>query len=209
MDPPSSCTLDTMRWRLLLLSAATLAAACGGGERTAPPAAERAVEETAWFVDRAKETGLDFVHVNGMSGELYYPEMFGPGVGLIDIDNDGDLDVYVVQGQMLGSTPRPDLRDRLFRNDLTIAADGARTLRFTDITVAAGVDVGTYGMGVAAGDFDNDGWTDIYRMGLDGAVLLRNDGGRFRDVTRAAGVANAGSWGVSAAFVDYDRDGWL
>src|SRR5688572_28223297 len=155
MDPPSSCTLDTMRWPLLLLWAASLAAACGGGG--AAPAADRAVDQPAWFVDRAKESGLDFVHVNGMSGELYYPEMFGPGVGLIDIDNDDDLDIYVVQGQMLGSTARADLRDRLFRNDLTVAADGSRTLRFTDITDAAGVDVRTYGMGVAAGDFDNDG----------------------------------------------------
>jgi hypothetical protein len=205
MDPPSSCTLNTMRWLVLLL-AASLAAACGGGDGAAPAGP---APSSAWFVDRAKEAGLDFVHVNGMSGELYYPEMFGPGVGLIDIDNDDDLDIYVVQGQMLGSTTRADLRDRLFRNDLTIAADGSRTVRFADITDAAGIDVRTYGMGVAAGDFDNDGWTDLYRMGLDGAVLLRNDGGRFRDITRAAGVGNTGSWGVSAAFVDYDRDGWL
>lgn len=171
-----------------------------------------------WFVERAAEAGLTFVHFNGMSGRFYYPEMFGPGVGLVDIDNDGDLDVYVVQGQMLGNSApagatgllHGELRDRLFRNDLIVRADGTRTLRFTDVTAISGIDIRSYGMGVAAGDFDNDGWIDLYRTGVGGGVLLKNRGdGTFQDVTSAAGVANAGSWGVSAAFVDYDRDGWL
>jgi hypothetical protein len=184
-----------------------------GGDATS-----RAEAARQWFVDAAA-SGLDFVHFNGASGEFYYPEMFAPGVGLIDVDNDSDLDVYVVQGQMLGrgkSTdaalmrPRGDLRDRLFRNDLVIAADGTRTLRFTDVTEASGIDVRTYGMGVAAGDVDNDGRVDIYRTGFGRGVLLRNNGdGTFADVTEASGTANAGGWGVSASFVDYDRDGWL
>jgi hypothetical protein len=175
--------------------------------------------EREWFSERAREAGLEFTHFNGMSGEFYYPEMFAPGVGLIDIDNDDDLDVYVTQGQMLGPgktiadavmPPRGTLNDRLFRNDLTVAADGLRTLRFTDITEASGIDMRTFGMGVAAGDFDNDGWVDIYRTGTAGGVLLRNNrNGTFADVTIASGTANAGAWGVSAAFVDYDRDGWL
>jgi len=182
-----------------------------------------AVTSGAWFTERAAESGLGFVHFNGMSGELYYPEMFAPGVGLIDFDNDGDLDVYVVQGEMLAASsaasgalaratlaPQSELRDHLFRNDLTIRADGRRAMTFTDVTVQSGIDVRTYGMGVAAGDVNNDGWIDIYRTGFGQAVLLQNRGnGTFADVTRQSGSASAGDWSVSAAFVDYDRDGWL
>jgi enediyne biosynthesis protein E4 len=150
---------------------------------------------------------------------MYYPEIMAPGVALLDFDNDGDLDVYVVQGQMLGPgktladatfPPDGELRDRLFRNDLQVNADGTRVLRFTDVTDESGIDVRTYGMGVAAGDFDNDGFVDIYRTGLSGSVLLRNNGdGTFSDVTERSGTGNPGGWGVSASFVDYDRDGWL
>jgi hypothetical protein len=193
-------------------------AACSGGtsatSSTAPPPP---TEE--WFVERAKETGLDFVHFNGMSGEQYYPEIMAPGVALFDYDNDGDLDVYLVQGTMLGANktlkdatfpPSGPLGDRLFRNDLTIAADGTRTLRFTDVTGPSGINVTSYGMGVAAADYDNDGFVDLYRTSLSGSVLLRNNGnGTFSDVTAKAGVGNPNGWGVPASFVDYDRDGWL
>ena len=197
-----------------------LLVACGRGaspENAAPTAPDASGGE--WFVERAKEVGLDFVHFNGMSGEVYYPEIMAPGVGVFDYDNDGDLDVYVVQGQMLGPgktikdaiyPPRDLPRDRLFRNDLAVAADGRHTLRFTDVTGQSGIDVRTYGMGVAAGDFDNDGWTDLYRTGLDDTVMLRNNGnGTFSDVTEKTGTGNRGRWSVPAAFVDYDRDGWL
>ena len=121
-----------------------------------------------WFIDRARETGLDFVHVNGMSGQLYFPEMMGPGVALFDHDNDGDLDVYFVQGRMLGSSPSPDGETtgppggRLFRNDLSVNPDGTRTLRFTDVTDSSGIAATGYGMGVATGDFNNDGCADLY-----------------------------------------------
>src|SRR5688572_3713217 len=206
-----------MRLALAIVLAAVTA--CGGTAPTSSVPGGTVFEaEAAWFVDRAAEAGLDFVHFNGMSGEFYYPEMFAPGVGLIDVDNDGDLDLYVVQGQMLGSkplssatiAPRGELRDRLFRNDLRVLADGTRTLRFTDVTAQSGIDLRTYGMGVAAGDFDNDGWIDLYRTGFGGGTLLRNNGdGTFVDVTARTGTANQGSWGVSASFVDYDRDGWL
>src|SRR4029077_16828726 len=103
-----------------------------------------------WFTDRAAETGLDFVHFNGASGEFYYPEILPPGIALFDYDNDGDLDVFIVQGQMLGKKALADalfpprdpssLRGRLFRNDLEIHADGTRTLRFTDVTSGSGID---------------------------------------------------------------------
>ena len=142
-----------------------------------------------------------------------------PGVGLLDYDNDGDLDIYVVQGQMLGKNktlkdavyqPLGPLKDRLYRNDLTVNADGTRTIRFADVTDASGINLQSYGMGVAAGDFDNDGWVDIYRTGLDQSVLLRNNGnGTFSDVTKQSGTSNRGAWAVPAAFVDFDRDGWL
>ena len=195
--------------------------ACGreSGENAPADAAAATAAAAPWFVERATETGLDFVHFNGMSGEVYYPEIMAPGVGLLDYDNDGDLDVYVVQGQMLGAgktlndaiyQPRGELRDRLFRNDLTVGTDGTRTLRFVDVTAQSGIDVRSYGMGVTAGDIDNDGWVDIYRTGLDRTVMLRNNGdGTFSDVTEKSGTANRGRWSVPAAFVDYDRDGWL
>src|SRR5262245_4925807 len=214
-----------MKCGSVMLAAALLVCACSraSSERAATEGSSspRATEAPAgdWFVDRAKETGLDFVHFNGMSGERYYPEIMAPGVGLIDYDNDGDLDVYVVQGQMPGKgktlkdatyQPVSPLSDRLFRNDLTVAADGTRVLHFTDVTDAAGINVHSYGMGVAVGDYDNDGWVDIYRTGLDDSVLLHNNGnGTFSDVTARAGVVNRGAWSVPAAFVDIDRDGWL
>ncbi len=206
------------------LLATLILTACGRGSSANAPAPETSVSKPAsaegeWFVDRAKEAGLDFVHFNGMSGELYYPEIMAPGVGLLDYDNDGDLDIYVVQGQMLGKTktlkdavyqPLGPLKDRLYRNDLTVNADGTRTIRFADVTDASGINVQSYGMGVAAGDFDNDGWVDIYRTGLDQSVLLRNNGnGTFSDVTKQSGTSNRGAWAVPAAFVDFDRDGWL
>ena len=98
------------------------------------------------------------MHVNGMSGEFYMPEILGPGVALFDYDNDGDLDVYLVQG---GGFVRRDSNDRLYRNDLTVGADGAWTLRFTDVTAASRIEARGYGMGVATGDIDNDGWVDL------------------------------------------------
>ncbi len=212
--------------RLVAWVLAIVAAACGGSGSGAPAggASAREGRGTApvvgdWFVERATQTGLDFVHFNGMSGEQFYPEIMAPGVGVFDYDNDGDLDVYIVQGQMLGAgktlkdatyPPVGPLRDRLFRNDLAVAADGTPALHFTDVTESSGIDVRTYGMGIATGDYDNDGFVDLYRTGLNGGVLLHNNGnGTFADVTLRSGTGNTGGWGVSAAFVDIDRDGWL
>ena len=173
-----------------------------------------------WFAERAEASGLDFVHFNGMSGEYYFEEMVGSGVALLDYDNDGDLDVYLVQGAMLGEGKTLDdalipprmplpLTDRLYRNDLAVAADGTRTLRFTDVTAESGLDVPQYGMGAATGDYDNDGWVDLYltRRGPD--QLYRNNGdGTFTDVSERAGTSQPG-WSISASFFDLDRDGWL
>jgi enediyne biosynthesis protein E4 len=208
------------------LRTSTLLVVClclsGCGSSRKPRPADDAAGATGagveWFTERAQASGLDFVHFNGMSGELYYPEIMAPGVALLDYDNDGDLDVYVVQGQMLGSKPVTQatfppsgvLKDRLFRNDLVVNADGTRTIHFTDVSDQSGINIQSYGMGVAVGDFNNDGFVDIYRTSLSGSVMLRNNGdGTFTDVTKQTGTEDRGGWGVSAAFVDYDRDGWL
>jgi hypothetical protein len=169
-----------------------------------------------WFVDATAATGLDFVHVNGMSGAYSMVEIMAPGVALFDYDNDGDLDAYFVQGQPLvpaapGDRPRDQgLSDRLFRNDLEVNPDGTRKLRFTDVTRESRIVARGYGMGVAAGDVDNDGWTDLYLTKFDAPnQLLHNNGdGTFTDVSRASGTDHR-SWSVSASFVDVDRDGWL
>ena len=171
------------------------------------------------------DSGIDFVHFNGMSGEYYMAEINSGGGALFDYDNDGDLDVYVVQGQMLGPNrdlakatfppehPSP-LTDRLYRNDLVVNEDGSRRLRFTDVTAEAGLETAAYGFGVAAGDVDNDGWVDLYVTRLGSNTLLRNSGpgddGRvtFTDVTRAS-AADDDRWSVPVSFADFDRDGWL
>ena len=185
------------------------------------PASAQPGGADAWFTDRASATGLDFVHFNGMSGELYLAEIIGPGGALLDFDNDGDLDVYLVQGRMVGPGKTLDdalvqpsraglpLTDRLYRNDLEIRSDGARTLRFTDVTAGSGLDAASYGMGAATGDFDGDGWMDVYRIGLGDNHLFRNNGdGTFTDVTGRLGSRDP-QWTAASSFVDFDRDGWL
>jgi len=178
------------------------------------------VAASDWFVDRAAATGLDFTHFNGMSGAQYYAEHMGPGVALFDYDNDGDLDIFIPQGQMLGAGrtiaqalfppkgPQP-VKGRLFRNDLQVASDGTRTLRFTDVTEASGLNAVAYGMGAATGDYNNDGCVDLYVTALGRNELFRNNcNGTFTDVSRESRTDESG-WSSSAAFVDYDRDGWL
>ena len=172
------------------------------------------------FGDRTRDAGIDFVHFNGMCGQHYYYEMMGPGVALFDYDNDGDLDVLLLQGCMLapgktwadawfpptGSGP---LRARLYRNDTVIHSNGDRTLKFTDVTEESGLDARGYGMAVAAGDFNNDGWVDLYIANYGYSQLWRNNGnGTFTDVTQASGT-NVAGWSSSASWVDFDRDGWL
>jgi hypothetical protein len=191
--------------------------ACGAAAPDERPAQAAASADPApdWFVDRAEAAGLDFVHFNGMTGRFYQPEIMAPGTALFDFDNDGDLDVYLVQSRMLAAgaplLPTPgSLEDRLYRNDLIVHADGRRELRFTDVTAASGIRTRGYGMGVATGDIDNDGDVDIYVTGFGRNQLFRNEGsGRFTDVSAASGTGDERSWGVSAAFVDFDRDGWL
>jgi len=188
--------------------------ACLAGCR---PAEQPAVvaQPLEWFVDRTEETGLTFTHFNGMTGDFYYPEVMPPGVALLDFDNDGDLDVFVIQGDMFSgklidsalSPPKSPLSSRLFRND--VAGPKGPGLRFTDVTEQSRIDVRGYGMGAAAGDYDNDGCVDLYVTKLGSNQLLHNNcDGTFSDATAVSRTADPG-WSVSAAFVDVDRDGWL
>jgi hypothetical protein len=188
--------------RAFLSSAAALAALAPALPRAAPPPARPP------FVDRTRETGLDFVHLNGMSGRLYILEIIGAGGALLDYDGDGDLDLYAVQGGPLGPGAPAGPGDRLYRNDLT-GPDGARSIRFVDVTGSAGVRPTGYGMGATTGDFDNDGWTDLFLTRYGSSQLLRNRGdGTFVDVTQAV-PAGGPRWSTAASAFDYDRDGWL
>lgn len=173
----------------------------------------------ALFADVSERVGLDFKHFNGMTGSFYFPEMTGQGGALLDYDNDGDLDVYLLQGALLGNDRMSQalfpfrgsgpLGDRLFRNDLQIASDGSRRLKFVDVTEASGIRATGYGMGVATGDFDNDGRIDLYVTNYGANQMWHNNGdGTFSNVTQVSGVDDP-RWSTSAAFVDYDRDGWL
>ncbi|MCP3978040.1 MAG: CRTAC1 family protein [bacterium] len=183
---------------VLLLAIATAGLACrAGGD--APSA--------ALFEDVTPDVGLDFVHVNGMSGELYLCEMMGPGAALFDYDGDGDLDAFIVQGHHLGAGGVPDDApgDRLFANQLVESG----VLRFRDVTAEAALDSRGYSMGVAAGDYDADGHVDLYVTRFGDNVLWRNVGdGTFAERTIAAGVAES-RWSVSASFVDTNGDGLL
>ena len=165
------------------------------------------------FREIATEAGLNFHHLNGATGQHYMPEIMGPGVALFDYDNDGDLDIYLVQGTRLDASakvlnPPPagwKPGNRLFKNLLAETGE----LRFVDVTEKAGVGHIGYGMGVAAGDYDNDGFLDLYVTNFGHNVLYHNNGdGTFTDVTRESGVDDP-HWSTSAAWVDFDGDGWL
>ncbi len=176
----------------------------------------RAAADRVVFTDASGSAGLDFRHWNGMSGRLYYPEVVGAGAALFDYDNDGDLDLYLVQGSFLGNegnrTAAPTgwngdwpPRDRLYRNNLE-PGSGSYSVRFEDVTDDSGIAAFGYGMGVVAADFDNDGWVDLYVLNLGDNQLWRNLGdGTFSDRTEAS-AANDPRWSVAAAAGDVDGD---
>ena len=179
-----------------------------------------ASSQTRLFREAAQETGLNFHHFTGGTGEFYMPEIMGAGGALFDYDNDGDLDAYLIQGAMLddkkkpGEAKFPPPKDwkpgnRLYRNELIPSGK----LRFTDVTEKSGAGGAGYGMGAATGDYDNDGDVDLFVSNFGPDALYRNNGnGTFTDVTREAGPPASlddPRWSSSASFVDYDRDGDL
>ena len=150
----------------------------------------------------ALKSGISWRHVNGRSPEYYLPETTGAGCAFLDYDNDGWMDIYLVNsGKCDFYDPQPPLRNALYRNN----RDGT----FTDVTEKAGVAAGGYGMGVAVGDYNADGFPDLYVTQYGSSILYRNNGdGTFTDVTEKAGVAAPG-WSSSAVWFDYDNDGKL
>ena len=152
------------------------------------------------FTDVTAQAGIKFVHNSGRAGKKFLPETLGSGVAWFDADGDGWADILLVNSKDWTPRGRRSL-PALYRNN----RDGT----FTNITAGSGLDVEMYGMGVAIGDYDNDGRDDVYITALEGDRLFHNEGhGKFRDVTKASGIDNA-SFGTSAAWVDYDRDGKL
>ena len=167
-----------------------------GAAAQAPPSVK--------FIDIAQSAGIDFRHDNAASSEKYLIETMGSGCGWIDYDQDGLLDLYLANGAATRLyKPAHPLRSALYRNN----GDGT----FTDVTVKAGVGAeGLFGMGVAVGDYDNDGYPDLLVLGYGRCILYHNNGnGTFTDVTAHAGVENLGRWASSAAWFDYDNDGHL
>lgn len=168
--------------------------------------------EGDFFIDIAADAGVRFVYDNGMTGKYWFPEIMGGGVGLLDYDGDGLLDIYLVQGGPIGQAEdrqRPSTGDRLFRNASTRDDQGRWQLRFVDVTEEAGIAAHGYGMGVAVGDYDADGHPDIYVLNFGDNQLWRNNGdGSFSDRTAEAGV-NDPRWSVSASFADLDGSGHL
>jgi hypothetical protein len=148
------------------------------------------------------KSGITWVHTNAHSTDRYLPETVGAGCAFLDYDNDGWMDIYLVNsGPADFFTPNTPLRNALYHNN----HDGT----FTNVTDNAGVAGGTFGMGVAAGDYDNDGWVDLYVTSYGRNILYRNSGnGTFTDVTDKAGVAAPG-WSTCAVWFDYDNDGKL
>jgi hypothetical protein len=152
--------------------------------------------------------GISFVHVNGAQGKKWMPETMGGGVAVLDYDGDGRPDLLFVSGSFWPGDPRASSQRSslsLYRNE---GNDGGGLPRFRDVTREAGLESVFYGMGVAVGDYDNDGREDIYVTGLGRNRLYHNRGGRFEEVAARAGVRDSG-WGTSAAFFDFDGDGFL
>lgn len=198
-------------WGGWVLGAVLLAAVSGCGSRpaelpdAAPSEAVPTVTSPPLLREASSELGLDFMHVAGRSGTFYFPEIMIGGAALLDYDQDGDLDIYFVNGnydfdEQEGVGQWPDT-NRLFRQE----ADGT----FVDVTEESGLGDPGYGMGVAVGDVNNDGYPDIYVTNVGADQLYLNQGdGTFVNITEQAGIVNL-RWGASATFVDYDRDGWL
>jgi enediyne biosynthesis protein E4 len=153
------------------------------------------------FKDITRQAGIQFVHNNGAHGKKFLPETMGPGCAFIDYDNDGYPDILLVNSKDFDPSARHTTL-KLYHNN----GDGT----FTDVTAKAGLAIEMFGLGVAVGDFDNDGFDDIFITALGQSRLFRNTGkGTFTDVTKSAGLMGPNEFSTSAAWLDYDRDGKL
>ena len=183
-----------------LFALAVCLGAAGCGKHSASPPLESALAESQppWFADATAELGLDFTHDPGPINDDYFmPQINGSGAALFDSDNDGRLDIYLLQG----GGPKSTSTNVLFRQ----LPDG----RFQNISQGSGLDINGYNTGVAVGDVNNDGWLDVLVTQYLGVKFFLNRGaGVFTDATEQADLKNP-AWGTSASFVDYDRDGWL
>ncbi|MCH7847111.1 MAG: CRTAC1 family protein [Planctomycetes bacterium] len=175
---------------------------CGKSKPPPPPAPPQATsQDVPWFTEISQQVGLDFHHESGVDDSYFMPQIVGSGAALFDYDADGDLDIYLINSaDRLGKTvPAPI--NRLYRRE----DDGT----YRDVTTASGLGDPGFGMGVAIGDYDNDGYPDVYLANYGPDAFYRNNGdGSFTDVTSQVGVNN-NEWACSAAFIDYDLDGYL
>src|SRR6202140_972344 len=157
---------------------------------------------TVQFRDVTQQAGIHFVHNNGAFGKKFLPETMGPGVAFIDYDNDGWPDIFLVNGMDWPGHVQKHSTPKLYHNN----HDGT----FTDATHKAGLDVEMFGMGIAVGDFDNDGYDDLFVTAYGQSHLFHNNGnGTFTDVTQKAGLGGVQEFSTGAAWVDYDKDGRL
>jgi enediyne biosynthesis protein E4 len=162
----------------------------------------QSVDAGVTFQDVSAKAGIHFIHNNGAFGKKFLPETVGPGVAFIDYDNDGWPDIFLVNGSDWPGHGQKHTTPKLYHNN----RDGT----FTDVTHKAGLDVEMYGIGVAVGDYDNDGYDDLFVTAYGQSHLFHNNGnGTFTDVTQKAGLGGVNEFSTSAAWVDYDKDGKL
>ena len=184
---------------VLLLQTATVVAVLSAllANRTAR------AQQVFHLVDVTASTGIQFIHDDGHCGDYYIVETMSAGVALFDYDNDGDIDIYFLNGAAQCEAARERVgQNALYRNE--------GNWRFTDVTRQANVGHPGHGLGVAVGDYNNDGWQDVYLNNFGPNVLYRNMGdGTFADVTSSTGLSNGSRVGGGASFLDFDADGDL
>src|ERR1035437_10849531 len=166
------------------------------------------VSSTIRFEDVTKESGVAFIHQNGASGKKWMPETMGSGVAAFDADGDGKIDLLFVNGRFWPDDPRAKAGQPTLAVYRNVTEPGG-AIRFEDRTKESGLAISLFGMGVAVGDVNDDGFPDVVITGVDDIRLLLNDGkGLFRDATKGSGLVGSG-WGSSAAFGDFGGDGVL